>query len=135
MVEKWLTPLRTVGQPQVVVEGWGCAIDLAGSRESNEAKSLPGPHPVPCPGSGQGLEPGAAALMRRCCCSDSALQRCLHLFYFSIIKTQAATQPDSLAVGVGNIISAEKAWLMLAPGPLLESSWVPLVGLYQETRP
>lgn len=39
--------------------------------------------------------------MRRCCCRDSAFQRCLHLFYFSIIKTQAATQPDSLAMDGG----------------------------------
>lgn len=55
----------------------------------------------PTPPAARGLEPGAAALMRRCCCPDSALQGCLCLFYFSIIKTQVATQPVSPAVGGG----------------------------------
>lgn len=100
-----VAPLRTAGLPKDTPLTWQGL-----GRRAHRAKSLPEPHPVPCPGSGQGLKPGATALMRRCCCRDSALQRCLHLFYFSIIKTQAATQPDSLAVGAGKLGSAEKGW-------------------------
>lgn len=79
--------------------------------------------------------------MRRCCCRDSALQRCLHLFYFSIIKTQAATRPDSLATGEGGgrsmgvTVRPERS----TPGPWAlpgeNSSWVSLAGPDREKGP
>lgn len=99
------SPRPAPGQPQAAGEGGDA---LAGSKESSTQGQEPSrAPPSPLPGQWAGLEPGATALMRRCC-RDSALQRCLHLFYFSIIKTQAATQPDSLAVGAGRTGSAEE---------------------------
>lgn len=85
-VKNGLTVLRMVGQSEEA-DG-GSPLSWQGPGEESGPGAFPGPTQSPA----QGLEPGAAALMRRCCCRDSALQRCLHLFYFSIIKTQAATQ-------------------------------------------
>lgn len=99
-----LSSLRLVGQPE---EADGEAHPCPG-RIQEEEESGPRAFGGPTQSPAQGLEPGAAALMRRCCCCDSALQRCLHLFCFSIIKTQAATQPDSPALG------DERTWAVMA---------------------
>lgn len=127
------------GQPEAA--GGGASAGSGGGGVGPEPSQAP---PPPCPGTWA----RAAALMRRCCWGDSALGRCLRLFCFSIVKTQAAPQPDSLARGVG----AEAGWVGgnlgatvrpggwgLTPRPRAlsggDSEWVSLAGPYREGGP